>query len=458
MPYHQPEKIGIPPIRFYGGLFLGLAFGLVFYQFGILLAELLRFMAMDHYFQFWPLTSEERLYFKLFFAALGFIGGLGVIFDLWFYRARTYGSKVPSFRSRVYNDHTVLQWSFLHWFIKLGFLYITFLGWTFFSPKDSLNFYENYFWLFPGILLALFLNMWKSLLLKYRGTAFRYMGLSALLIAALSGLASQWDWVNAEAIEAEIAKNNPYKRFDVQIPITSYGERDSSFRVFYQEYFLVPSDSSSFEIYKSLNKCVVSQAEFLIGLHDAYFYRAHFIPPYRRLRWVIDKDLIMESVIKAHFLLPDYIYARGINYAVQPKANTRALDYFNFQVYYYGSGLDAELNIPLPPPSPFVAKLYEYELRLEPGVKNRIIVDGREIGIKELEALILQRLKNKEPLGFHFSGWQQKRFGNYFKVLETIRRVLDNSSQLGLRKENTSINIRFDDQVTKSMSFKPINR
>lgn len=458
MPYLQSERTKIPDLRFYGGLFLGLSFGVIFYHFSILGAELLRFMAMDYYFQFWPLATEERLFFKLFFAALGFIGGLGIVLEIWFYKARSFGSKIPFSRSRIYNDHRVLQWSFLHWFFKLGYLYISFLGWTFFSPEDSLSFYENYFWLFPSLLLVLFLNMWKSLLLKYRGVAFKYMGLSALLIMVLSGLLSQWDWVNTPAIEAKISAKNPYERFQVQIPISRYGERDSSYRAFYQEYFLVPSDSTNFDIYKSRSKRFISKGRFVEELHDASFFKRHYIPSFHRLRWVVDEDLAMKTLIQAHFLLPEYQYNNSLNYAVRPKPNTKAVHQYNFPVYYYGSGVAVDLDIPLPPPSPIYIHLHKQELKLKPGGINHVIVNGQDILLKDLKPIILERLENKAPLGFHFSGWEDERFGTYFRVLESIRQTLNEALKHSKTKQSLAINIRFDDKVAEPPNFDSVSR
>ncbi|MCR9152787.1 MAG: hypothetical protein NXI09_01645 [Bacteroidetes bacterium] len=439
------QRPQLNPLRFYGGLIAGLSFSFVLYQFAILLLSLLDLLALGPYFKLSYSSDEERLFYKLFLAALSLITGTGISTEIWFNKAFSYGKKPFFARSRIFNDHRVLLWSFLHWFLKLAFLYGLLFEMTFMRNDEEIGFYEHYRWLFPLILVVLYLNQWKNLLLVYGRKGFRYLFLSAVIIGFLSLGFSQWSLYDVEKLEAKLALQNPYTRFDIELPNSGQGELNMQDRAFYNEYFFVVNkvDAHDVQVYSSLTKKLLSLEEFHTTLSKDRYFRQHYIPSRYPLRLVFDQGVKLKQFIKVHSILPQIVEREPISLAVRFN-QSKAHEHYNIPIIIYGENLRLKETFPaLPPPPPGLDSIVKYEYKLEPAYGNMIYCNGELISLSHLERLVA--FSNPRPFGCHFNfrSWGEVSYKKFINCLQAIRKGLDRTAESNNRSEKPALKIRF---------------
>lgn len=412
----------IPKFRLYSGILLGILFTATFYQFAILLMDLLRFWTMDSYFQVWPLNANEHQYYRLFYAGLASIGGLGVCFELWFYRAFTFGKKPFFARSRIYNDHRMLHWSFLYWFLKMGFLYTLLFDGQYLGINNYLNFYQDYPWLFPLILGVLYLNVWKTLLIVYRRKGFYALILSAFALGVFSWGLSHWELVDTKKIEKQLVANNPYHRFDIEMVHSDYDSLAFENKRVLQEFFLVPpEEEGAIQIYSSGKGELLSVEEFVAYATEENYFKQHYTHAWPYSQWVFDKEMELGVFMQLQPRLPSFMAHKAFYLKVQHLPGRADAPYF-FPVWFYGPpALDP--TAPLPPPPPPAPPIKEHTVK--PAGDAKVYYDGELVSLAMLEALIASEQGNKKEFNFKLIAWEDYPFQKFFKVLEALRVGLD---------------------------------
>lgn len=411
----------IPKFRLYSGIVLGILFTATFYQFAILLMDLLRFWTMDSYYQVWPLNENEHQYYRLFYAGLASIGGLGVCFEVWFYRAFTFAKKPFFARSRIYNDHRMLHWSFLFWFLKMGFLYAMVFDGRYFGIHNYLNFYQDYPWLFPLILGVLYLNIWKTLLTVYRRKGFYYLILSAFALSILSWGLSRWELVNTKKIEKQLIAKNPYQRFEIEMVPSDYGALLFENKRVLQEFFLVPPKADGvMQIYSSQKRELLPVEEFVKYAREENYFKPYYTNAWPYTQWVFDKEMKLGLFMQLQPRLPAFISQKAFYLKVQHMSGRADAPYF-FPVWFYGPpALDP--TVPVPPP-PLALPIEEH--RVKPAGDGKVYFDGELVSLPMLEILIASEQENKNAFHFKFIAWEDQSFQNLFTVLEALRDGLD---------------------------------
>ncbi len=408
--------------------------------------DLLRFMAINYYYQVYPLSADERLFYKLFFAALSLISGLAIVLEIWFYRAFRFGEKTFFARNRILNDQRMLQWSFLHWFVKLSFMFGFSLDFAFHGSDMELNFYQNYPWLFPLILSVLFLNLWKNLLLVYRVKALRYLLLSAGIIGGLSFIFSQWNLVDIAKLERKIAQKNPYERFDIQLVesdllVPMLGERS-----FNEEYFILEKDSlpSSIQFYATRGKKLLSIGEYQSTLYNNHYFRQHYIPGPYPLRFVLDRNAKVASLMQAYASTPKpELRNTRLAFSFQ---NSAAYEHYDLAIHYYGSAT-FDPFIPPPPAPPFPPSIFEKEHLIMPAANDQVYYNGSPLNLKKLENAAANAKPCSHGIYFNFKGWEQISYERFFVCLIAIRKGLDAYQKNHQLDDKPALSIRLNDIV-----------
>lgn len=408
--------------------------------------DLLRFMAINYYYQVYPLSADERLFYKLFFAALSLISGLAMVLEIWFYKAFRFGAKTFFARNRIFNDQRMLQWSFLHWFVKLSFMFGFSLDFAFHGSGMELNFYQNYPWLFPLILSVLFLNLWKNLLLVYRLKALHYLLLSAGIIGGLSFIFSQWNLVDIPKLERKLAQKNPYERFDIQLVESDMQVPMLGDRSFYEEYFIVGLDSlpSSIQLYTTRGKKLLSKEEFQNKVYNDHRFRQHYIPGPYPLRFVLDRNAKVASLVQAYTSTPTpELRNTRLAFSYQ---NSNAHEHYDLAIHYYGSAT-FDPFIPAPPAPPPPPSLFEKEHLIMPAAKDQVFYNGQLLSLKSLERDLANAKLGSSSNHFNFKDWEQIPYARFFNCLIAIRKGLDAYQKNHQLDDKAALSIRLNDIV-----------
>lgn len=150
---------GSTDVRFWLGVFLGTSYAIIFFLFLILSREIMRLaLVTPDQHAVIVLSLSELLFFNFFFAFVSCLMGAQKFYE---YSLYSRSSRSPLYiRNSIWTDYSGPIWYFLHIFGKLAIV------WGIFGSITSghLNFFEEYWWLFLLILVALFFNQTN----KYR--------------------------------------------------------------------------------------------------------------------------------------------------------------------------------------------------------------------------------------------------------------------------------------------------
>lgn len=423
------RQLNLDPLRFYGGLIVALGLSATLYQFTLLLAEVIRFLSINFYFELWPISAEEHFYFRFVFAILALTTGLSFLFQIWFHKLDIPNGKrmkrLSLLRSRVYNDQTFMQWGFISMFTRAAFLYFMMFGWVFFEPQSALNFSSDYFWLLPAFLLLMFLQLWSTLLRLYGRKTYVYLIFSAVLIFQTAWLFTHWELVDTRTLERRIGTKNPFLRYDIELMESEFGELapwHSS-----QELFIVGQHKGNISgIYErplphSLNTS--SQLPSLVYPSDLDPNNRFRRPP-RNFRLVVDPELKMSELINAHQHIAIFYnywstwdYSQTSFYYAVSKNGSSYTDHYGIPVHYCFPRVDEEPSLNQYP--------FTHKIILHPVDSGRVEWNGRVYNQDELSLALSDRLYGHKSFIFLFEDWEQSSYTDYLNTVISIRASLE---------------------------------
>lgn len=210
------------------GILLGLNLALVLYAFSIQLRE--SFRILTHFFvgHLLILNTSERLFYDLFYAVISSIVGFSFALKFITENSRNrHDPKVKLSQTTIINNHNFTTWHTLNWAAKV-FL-ITGIWFISIIMHFDIDFYNELYWFFILLPPVWFLNLWLGMHRLLGRKTFRWMVISALVIATSSFLLIQLEVVDSNKIDKQLLKNTIAYNYDVDIPETrSYSQLDYS--------------------------------------------------------------------------------------------------------------------------------------------------------------------------------------------------------------------------------------
>ena len=423
------RQLKLDPLRFYGGLIVALGLSATLYQFTLLLAEGIRFLSINYYYELWPLSEEEDFYFRLVFALIALITGLSYLFQIWFHQVYLPEGKqrkrLAVLRSKIYNDQTFLQWGFLSWFSRVAFVYIIVFGLTFFEPNAGLKFATDYYWLFPAILLVMFLQLWSTLLRLYGRKTYVYMAFTAVLIFQSAWLFTHWELADTRTIERRIGSKNPFIRFGIELTESEFGEL-APWRSSHELFIVGQNKGNTSGIYerpRPHNLNTSGQLPSLVYSSDLDPNNRFRRPP-RNFGLVVDPELKMSELINAH----QHIAIFYNYWSVWDYSQTS----FYYAVSKNGSSHDSHYGIPVRYFLPEVEEgqsidqyPFTHKIILRPTDEGLVIWEGRALSQDELVLALSTRLYGLKSFIFLFEDWGQSSYPEYLNTVISIRASLE---------------------------------
>ncbi len=207
---------------------VGITSAFLIYSWFYVVREVYRLISIG--FDYMPniLSESDRDIYNLFFAFLSLIFGNSIAISFLFSEPQKIINKRNPKRRRLLNDQIFLNFNFAYWFTKVG------LAFGVFSMYMEFNFVP-YFDVFLGVLLlALYLEPWKTLSQILGKRRWKYLIIHALILSSLSLLMSRIDIVNYKKMDEIALKNNPI----INLPYSDfsntrfeYGNRTISFKL-----------------------------------------------------------------------------------------------------------------------------------------------------------------------------------------------------------------------------------
>ncbi|NRD21006.1 hypothetical protein HNV08_13195 [Winogradskyella eckloniae] len=200
--------------------------------------------------------EEDRKLYNLFFASLSMIIGNSIGVSYLFSRTQNVFSRHNNKRNRIINDQSFLGVNFMHWFTKLWFLFGIFAE-ELMGSAFIINF------MLPSLLLiiVLYLDSWKSLILIVKKRRWKIQLLHLLTIGVLTFVLSRIDIVNYKSIDETMLVKNP--SIDVPSSIYQYDNNDNYYydNLIFKMNFVTKTEVGLFNSYNGN-----------IELNDVYRY------------------------------------------------------------------------------------------------------------------------------------------------------------------------------------------
>lgn len=352
----SPEFLEIPAKRKVIGILLGVGYALSLYFFLQIFRESLRVFPSLLEDSLWELTPAEDQYYNWIYAALSVLMGRGVMWNYWLERPRRFLAKNNRKRYSILTDHRILWASFL-WFTRSGYAFFVVLGIAFSHGFEELSFYEDFWFLFPLMMVVFYLQSWNSLRKIYRRKVWKRFGLATFVLLIFTWILTLLNPVDPSATNKAIKDQNPVLSLEIKLPQSDFGKRVRRISLIKPVYVSQGERGTEFLV----DKKVVSLKELTALLNEWRINTFIYEQPLLAIQVYADGSIPMEDI---HALQVAAARARigEIKWAVTEESNgKRRVPYTNvflhqknpqwpqaFLVYSINN------NIPLPPDREYI--------------------------------------------------------------------------------------------------------
>lgn len=193
-------------------IFIIVGYSLSLYLFLLYCRELFRYLTIDDYGEMLVLSDVQNYFYNFFFAGLAGLIGLSVGADSLLMRQFHLRQYV---RYSITNDFSGLSWYAFYVLSKLALLYGV-LGWSF-ESRETLNLFEDYWFLFPLILVVLFLNQWLKVRLFFKNSFTMMVKVSVgfILYTAIIAAIPFFDY---KSFNNAVLKNTVSYNYQIDLP------------------------------------------------------------------------------------------------------------------------------------------------------------------------------------------------------------------------------------------------
>jgi biopolymer transport protein ExbD len=204
------------------GLILGACFAVVTYVFWFYLFETIRIAGGERHQSLYVFTEQEMAFYKWFYTSIALILGQSICFGYWVARSRRNKKLSFSVRLRlnnIYNNISAASTVFAHWFLICAFGYASYFGLA--LPENvygSVDFYQNYKYLFILLPVWLWFASWPNIWRLFRSKSLKWTLLSALTIVTASYALSQWNVINYNATNTRVVNHDILTQYEFDLP------------------------------------------------------------------------------------------------------------------------------------------------------------------------------------------------------------------------------------------------
>ncbi|MFK7813652.1 MAG: hypothetical protein AB8B59_14255 [Maribacter sp.] len=321
----------IPTYKFVVGIVVGLLMAFVLYALQYMTREGLRWTSISET-NLWFFNEAEMSFYNLIFAFIAVIVGQSFFLEYLFNTPKG-NFRIRSGRLQtIVNDQRLFNWYFLTWFSKMATMYGFLFGTAGLGGFYLMSFYPDYRFLFVLLIIVLFIQPWNGLLLTFKKRAFKWMGVSVVIVSILSFGLSKIDIVDYKLLNDKIINNRLDVKYNLRIPtIHSYDGGDEERHFGYRFMHLpnisiaMPKDGNAANPLLFIGQTKINKSKFPIEVLEMKAKQSYelqnFMPTFLRIDKMVPMSFVREIKRDLYYLgLPN------INYLVIPsdaKYNTR---------------------------------------------------------------------------------------------------------------------------------------
>lgn len=207
-------KVHLDKKRLLLASFVVISYSVSLYLFFLYCREIFRYLTKDedNHRNMIVLSSAETYFYNFFFAGLAILTSLTYVADSFFmtqFRVRGY------IKYSITNDFSGLQWYSVYILTKFGLFF-----WVLSRSADTnlaISLYQEFWFLFPLILIVLFLNQWVKIRYFFRGT-FKPMVITASGFILLSGVLASIPFFDYKSFNHSVLKQTVDYNYSLDLP------------------------------------------------------------------------------------------------------------------------------------------------------------------------------------------------------------------------------------------------
>jgi len=245
--FDRRHKLKFDKTRLIVAIAMSFGYTISFYLFLVCIREVFRYLTLmgddDHML---VLSSTETYFYNFFFATIASITGISIFAET----ILKHQFNLPRYvRYSIVNDFNGLVWFVNYWLLKMG----VFLGifFSFLWLQNHIDFYSDYWFLFPMISIVLFFNQWIKFRLFVNINSFKLMILSLLTISIFSSLLAFVNVIDYKSFNNSILKHTIHYNYAIELPESSEVER-------------IPKWSTTANLYLGLDKKTNSDSGVIV--------------------------------------------------------------------------------------------------------------------------------------------------------------------------------------------------
>jgi biopolymer transport protein ExbD len=244
--FDRRHKLKFDKTRLIVAIAMSFGYTIGFYSFLVCIRESFRYLTlMGDDDLLLVLSSTETYFYNFFFATIASITGLSIFAEAILKPQ----FNLPRYvRYSIINDFNGLLWYVNYWLFKMG----VFLGifYSFLWLQNHIDFYSDYWFLFPMISFVLFFNQWLKFRLFINIDSFKLMILSLLIVSIFSSFLAFANIIDYKSLNNSILKHSIRFNYSIELPESSELER-------------IPQWSTTGNLYLGLDKQTNSDSAVL---------------------------------------------------------------------------------------------------------------------------------------------------------------------------------------------------
>ncbi len=401
----------IPKIQLIIGLFLGIAYSIIFYHFLLLFKKsVIVFDALLKNYELFHLSEKENTFYNFFYAFISVFFSYSIVINYWLNKPNKIFTRHNYKRKQIENQQRITNWFFMSWLVRMG----TFIGIVTMDFKEF-SFYPTHNFIIILILIVLLGQIWMSLRFFFSKNRFKWFSVTLISFLFLSFCVSKINFSNINRVDTAILQKNVLSKNNIHV-VYSEDYKKLEHLSLISEIFISAGDSIPKVILKNeeinITDSKINQA--LIN-HFDFKYISDSELPYMKYVLFIDKNIPVKYIHD----LKNKLYkldVKNLLYSVKKSTNNKLPFYYKSK-YAFGFNLFSNFQnqkIPL-----------EKRVPIKFLDNHSFLVNNKVLPITKLKDQLTFLYNNKGicPLNLIYS--QKTSFEEYFKVLLTSKLAIN---------------------------------
>jgi biopolymer transport protein ExbD len=225
------------------GIFIGVAYALVFYSFLYVVRETLRILSLTDQYDLLILSDQEVNFYNLVFALLAVIFGQSASISFWLDRPRMLFASQNYRKISIVNDQNTLKWYFLFWFSKIVIVIWSFVCMAGEAGYYVLSFYPAFNYLFVLTVVVLLLQTWKTIRLSFKRKSIKWFLLTTMVLAMVALGLSRINLLDYKGINHQLLQKNIHYTYGLDLPASNVYNKHNSY--FVKNIYLVKNKEAT---------------------------------------------------------------------------------------------------------------------------------------------------------------------------------------------------------------------